>query len=246
MGTETFAFSVTFSNGVFEITQPTNGNLVASFPEASAVIKTHPSIANYYYFGSSGNILTFDYTLCSNLTTVSRQLQIEAIIALGGGSLGSVTIAGQPISTTISGQPIGMYNNPLLSGGMFSLSASTGSTANLLVLRLNHVGGVIRLLNLSAATSAALSAGQALTLQLGTVTGGTWATPAGLAGTNIQSNTGGTLAATNNTIIAPYNSAVTIDLSRFNIAFGNLVAFWINTAMSGLGTTNVALSWTES
>lgn len=142
MATETFPFAVTFSNGQFEIAEPTNNNVVTVFPESQAVMKTHISAANLYFFGTAGNLITLDYTLCTNLTTASRQLQIEAIVALAAGSpIGSVTISGQPIgvnvqntpAVTISGTPnVAVTNTPAVTiSGTPNVAVTNTPTVNL-------------------------------------------------------------------------------------------------------------------
>lgn len=90
--TETFPFSLTYLNGSFEVSQPTNGNYVLTSPDKETVFLVHPSNPNYYYFGNQGFAITLDYTLSTNLTTASRKAQIEAAIALApSGSAVSVT-----------------------------------------------------------------------------------------------------------------------------------------------------------
>lgn len=106
--TETFPFTLTFTNGFFEVSQPTNANYVVSAPAGDDIFLTHPSIANYYYFGNAGYAITLDYTLCTNLTTASRKAQIDAALALAVASpiSGNVNVlnfpATQPVSGTVS------------------------------------------------------------------------------------------------------------------------------------------------
>lgn len=105
MGTETFPFAITYSNNVFELSQPTNGNYVLTIPLSQAYINTHPTIANFYYFGNVGYAVPLDYTLSSNLTIASRKGQIDAIIALStsGPISGTVAVSNFPATQPVSG-----------------------------------------------------------------------------------------------------------------------------------------------
>jgi len=107
--TETLPFAITFTNNIYELSQPTNGNYVLTVPQAEAVFLTHPTLTNFYYFGNVGYAVTLDYTLCTNLTVASRKAQIDAALALPPAMevSGSVEVtnfpATQPVSFT---QPI--------------------------------------------------------------------------------------------------------------------------------------------
>lgn len=105
MGTETFPFAITYSNNVFELSQPTNSNYVLTIPLSQAYINTHPTIANFYYFGNVGYAVPLDYTLCTNLTTASRKAQIDAIITLAssGPISGTVAVSNFPATQPVSG-----------------------------------------------------------------------------------------------------------------------------------------------
>lgn len=100
MGSETFHFTLTFSNNNYELKQPTNNNLVYSISKDKAEFQTHPSIANYYYFGTEATALLLDYTLCDNLTTASRLAQIEA--GQGLPTAVSVSVTNFPAVQTVS------------------------------------------------------------------------------------------------------------------------------------------------
>lgn len=128
--TETFPFAITFTNGIFELSQPTNGNLVLSAPLADAKFITHPSVTNFYYFGGAGYAVTLDYTLCTNLTTASRKGQLDAVLALPTSAPGTnVTVtnfpATQPVSFT---QPISVTQStsPWVVSG--TVAATQGTT----------------------------------------------------------------------------------------------------------------------
>lgn len=82
--TETFPFAITYSNGVYELSQPTNDNLVICAGIGDILFITDPGTPEFYWFGNRGYAVTLDYTLCTNLTTDSRKAQMEAAIALAG------------------------------------------------------------------------------------------------------------------------------------------------------------------
>lgn len=133
--TETFPFAITFSNGIFELSQPTNGNLVIATPLADDLFITHPSIANYYYFGNRGYAVALDFTLCTNLTTASRKAQIDAAIALAVAAIaivGNVNVlnfpAIQPVSGTVSvTQPVSVTQGttPWITSSSMTVPTST-------------------------------------------------------------------------------------------------------------------------
>lgn len=235
MATETFPFSVTFNSGSFEISQPTNGNTVVSFPLAQLVLKTHPSIANLYYFGTAFNVVTLDFTLCTNLTVVSRLLQIEAIISLvASAPLGAVTISGQPIQV-----------NPIINRGeIYSLYASRSSSGTNLILRPNATNA--RLTHLSAATNAALSSGAAFYVRRGcTITGGAWAPSVDIPGSKMEVNTGGAVSAGTQEWFFILGTSSIVDISAFNSLYTTLQPIVIGCLQSGIGSTSVSVSWTE-
>lgn len=102
--TETFNFAITYVNGVFEVSQPSNGNYVLGVPLANGILNTHPSVANYYYIGNQGYAILLDYTLCTNLTTASRKAQMDAILALAAAPpvSGTVAVSNFPAVQTVS------------------------------------------------------------------------------------------------------------------------------------------------
>lgn len=244
--TSLFPFTVVFANGQYEIDQTTNGSLVATFPISQSVIKTHPTLANIFYFGTNGNILPFDYTLCTNLANPSRATLIANIEALAAGSpLGSVTIAGQPISVNLNPAATQTVFNSQKLTSIYSLTAtvSTG-TVTPFVLRGN--GGNIRLLRITSSTATALGSGVLVTVENNpTVTGGVWATPAGVAGSILQANTGGTPSGGTQMMIFSYNSTINADVSLYNATFATLVPFSIIITSTGLGSSTVTITWTE-
>jgi hypothetical protein len=235
MATELFPFTVTFTNGNFEIFETTNGALVATFPDAQLVIKTHPTIGNFYYMGTTQNAITLDFTQCTNLTVASRKAQIDAILALGSGTLGTVTIGGPlPLPVSLS----------YLRTNIYSLSATAAASSDILILRGN--GSTTNLINIAVSTDLALSSGLNVTLVQGiTVTGGTWATPAGVGASLIQQNTGGTNTGGSNEVIIPFNNAGFYDLKGYGITYPTLTAFKLVLTQTEIGHTTVAVTWTE-
>lgn len=235
MSTDTFPFSVTYSNAIFEVLQPTNGNTVCTFPQSQSIIKTHPSAANLYFFGTNNNLIALDFTLCTNLTVVSRQLQIEAIIALASSSpLGSVTISGQPIQV-----------NPTVNlSEVYSLSNTL--TASGPALRLRPNGTTVRITHLSCATNTALSSGNSFYLTRGaTVTGGTWAASATIPGSKVEVNTGGAVSAGTQELFFILGTSSIVDVSNLNLTYTTLNPFILGLNQTGLGTTSVSITWTE-
>lgn len=84
MGTETFPFSITFTNGFYTLAQPANNNLVLEKPMTEARIETHPSNVNLFFFDTS----SYNFTLCTNIVVGTRALFLAAVIALAQSSGG--------------------------------------------------------------------------------------------------------------------------------------------------------------
>jgi len=125
MGTETFPFTLTYSNGSWEVSQPTNGNYVLTAPTEEAIFLTHPSVANFYYFGNAGFAIALDYTLCTNLTTVSRKAQIDAALALAGTGT-NVTVTNFPATQPVSGTvTVNQGTSPWVTSSSQSVPASS-------------------------------------------------------------------------------------------------------------------------
>lgn len=244
--TALFPYSVTFANGQYEIDQPTNGTLVSTFPISQSVLKTHPTAATLFYFGTNGNIIPLDYTLCTNLANGSRLILMQAIEALAAGSpLGSVTIAGQPISVNLNPAATQQVLVSQKLTNIYSLQATVPTgIQTALILRPN--GGSVRLLRITGASAAALSSGVFITVQQGvTITGGTYATPSVITGSIMQVNTGGSSSGGTSMLDHAFNSTGIFDISLYNIVIATLVPFTIIMTSSGLGSSSVTITWTE-
>lgn len=247
--TSLFAFTVDFTNGVFKIDQPTNnaanGGTMFFIPLSQAVLKVHPTDPNFYYFGTNGNLNTLDYALCTNRTVASREAQLDAIIALAGGvPLGAVTISGQPISVTVSNTPSVIPSINL--GEIYSTSNALSASGVALILRPN--GTTVKLLFISSSTSTALSAGTSVSIQIGaTITGGTWGAIAAIPGSLMEVNTGGSVGGTPSfQLSAGFSTSLTWDLSQYNIVYTTLQPIVVRLTQTGLGSTAVYLTWTET
>lgn len=237
--TETLAFAVTFVNGIYKLDFTDATNPVVEIPRDQAVLKTHPSDGTLYYFGTNGNIVTLNYTLCTNLSIVSRELQLDAVVALATGApLGSVTISGQPILVT----PTSILTR------VYSVSGNRSSSGVLYIMR-PGAGSTVRLLALSANTATALSAGTNTYIRSGaTITGGAWAVDAAnIPGSNMEFNTGGTVGGTPAfQIVLNFATQLVLDLSPYNIQYTALQPLVLYISQSGLGATSAALTWTET
>jgi hypothetical protein len=234
MSIETFAFSVTYASGFYEVFQPTNGNATFLFPQSQCVTKTHPTDGNIYYFGTNVNLIPLDYTLCTNLTVASRKAQIDAIVALATAApLGAVTVTSGNVNVSSS------------LGEVYSASGTRSSSGNVLVLRPNAT--TAKILQISAVTSAALSAGTNMQiLQGATVTGGTWAPVAGLTGSKMEQNTGGVVTLAVPQVTTLFGSQVALVISDHNCTYTTLQPIVVAVNFSGLGNSSTAVVWTEA
>lgn len=236
MSTETFSYTVTYSNGIFRVYQATNGDLLALAPLAQAVIKTHPSAANLYYFGTNGNIITLDYTLCTNLTNTTRIVLIDNIVSLAGTApIGAVTISGQPIQTV-----------PTISlGENYGFTSTRATSGNAIILRPGAALTQIKLNQLMGSTSTALSSGTSIVLLFGaTVTGGTWATSATVVGSQVEFNSGGTVTGGTQMYVMPFNQSAVASLNQIPLTALQTLVVVIN--QTGIGNTTAAINWTET
>lgn len=157
--TELFPWTISYTNGVYSVSQPTNGNLIFEIPLAKAEIATHPSIANYFYFGSPS--LTLDQSLITNITPVSRTATIAYVISLAIPT---------PVSATISSLPSNALNNQ----GVATNTISANGTA--IALRvIAGSGQYIKLRELNAVTALGLGTWTQINITKNpTPTGGTW------------------------------------------------------------------------
>jgi hypothetical protein len=233
--TATFAFSVTYSGGIYSISQPTNGNLICTYPQGGCLLKTHFSDPQLYYFGSSGNSIALNYTLCTNLTTASRLAQFDAILALASAApIGAVTI---------SGQPVGVTRNENL-GEVYSLTATRSSSGAALVLRPNAT--TAKLGYLSCSTNTALSSGNSFYVTSGaTITGGTWAASSLIPGSKMEVNTGGAVSGGAQQLFFLLGTSSIQEVLGLNVQYTTLQPIVVGINQSGIGSTSVSLTWTE-
>lgn len=239
MSTETFSFTVTYSNNIYRVFQSSNGNTLCTFPTAQMIMKTHPSSGNLYYLGTSGNLITLDYTLCTNLTTASRQAQLDAIVALATGApMGAVTISGQPISTTLN----------MNLGETYSRSATVSATNSIaIVLRPGVNQTNTRILGITASSSAAASATSRIILGKNvTINGGTWAPDGQNLGSQMEVNTGGALGTQTNACTFYFNSSLNAQLENWNITYAPQEILTVGVLFSGIGNISVSIMWTET
>jgi len=239
MATESFSYTITYSNNIYRVYQATNGDLLCDFPTSQMVMKTHPSAATLFYLGSNINLITLDYTLCTNLANGTRVILMDAIVALSTGvPLGTVTISGQPIDVNL---------NPNL-GENYSLGVTVASTnANALVIRPGAGLTKLKLLYLTAATSTALSSGTKITIKQGqSVIGGAWAADASITGSQVEVNTGGAISGGSVLGIYYFGTDTIVNLSNLNLNFTALQNIVIGITQSGIGSTSASIQWSET
>ncbi len=140
MGTESFPFTLTFTNGMFEVSEPTNNNYVLAVALADDIFLSHPTNNNFYYIGNQGFAITLDYTLCTNLTTTSRKAQIDAAIALAAAGATSVSVSNFPATypATQSTTPWVTSSTPAIPVSTDLVGASRSTTGTLVTIPANR------------------------------------------------------------------------------------------------------------
>lgn len=260
-GTETFNYTATYNNGFYEFVLSASPNVVFEIPVAEARFQVHSSLANLFYVGDFNPVL-LDYTKCTNQTPTSRQNLIEILVGLATPpstvtvSGGTLTTVGTVNTVTTVGSvttlpPITIASVPIASsiGPMYALSFTGSSSSNLVALKVNSPGNYMVLASLICSSSLALSSGLNVSILFNpTVTGGTFATPASIAGSIVQSNTTFTSVTGGTTMfIAPFNTSTNLlNLLSYNRQITNGQIIVIVLTQTGIGSSTIAINWTEN
>lgn len=260
-GTETFNYTATYLNGFYNIYEALNSNLVLEFPVAGCNFTTHPSLVNLFYMGNINPIL-LDYTKCTNQTPSSRQNLIDilvglavspSVVSVSGGTLTSVgtvtTVTTVGSVTTLPPITIASLPTATSIGNPYGLSYTSAASANLASLRIDPTatGKYLVLANIVASSSVALSSGISVAIQYNpTVTGGTWATPASVPGSNIQQNLTGTVTVGSRMLVLPFNTSQMFNVISYNFKILAGVPFTLILTQTGIGSSTVAINWIEN
>lgn len=238
MATNLFPYTVTYSNGIFEVYEASNGDLLAFYPRDQLVMKTHNTDAVLFFMGTSQNLISLDYTLCTNLTNTTRKLLMDNIVALGGAApLGAVTISGQPIATTL--------NQSL--GENYGLVTSRSTNGDFFVLRAGATLPSFKLADICGTSSTALSGGTYIKITQGaTITGGTWAVSAATPGSKVEVNTGGAVSGGSQAYAMAFNENQRASLIDRGFSFVALETCVISLVQTGIGTSGCSVNWTET
>lgn len=228
MGTEAFAFTVSYLNGIYAVSQPTNGNLLFEIPQAKAKIQTHPTDPNIFYF----NDITLDQTKITNITPVTRAATIAYIVGLAIAS---------PLSVAITSTP----SNALNATGT-ALNTVTGN-APVIALRVIAGSGQFAIFRqLTAVVNLGLGTWAQLTLTKNpTVAGGTWA--AAFVGSILEKNNLTGFTATGGTAIwsGSVRSEQNWDLKLMDPTIVNGDVLVLSAVLFAVASVGVSINWNE-